>query len=491
MNAPVEGYLALVSFVLLSLLAFSAYRKGNTKIALGAILVLGLILRIFIASDGYLHEWDERYHALVAKNMMENPFKPMLYTDPVLDYDYRHWTANHVWVHKQPFPLWCMAISMATFGVDEFTLRLPSILISLLAVWATYLIGFHLFGRRVGVLAAFLHAIHGLTLELVGGRVATDHFDVFFQALIEFSVLAAVLHLKLKKVGYLLLMGLFCGLAILTKWLPALIVFPIYCLLYLHYEKRIDSTLFKNVILALLVTVLIAIPWQLWIHTQFPLEAAWESEYNYRHLGEALEGHERPVLIHFEDMRMIFGELVYLPLLFFLYKGVRRKNWKLLSLVVWVFVPYVFFTLVQTKMKAYTLFTSPSIFILTAFLVVFLLHKKVRMQGWRLYLGLITVALLVILPVRYSFERMKLFAPRHENSEEISLLQEELNRLPAEDSILIFGSRRPIELMFYANRNLMAYEDIPTDQEVTDLISRGWMVYYQDEEYGFRAARAN
>ncbi len=38
-----------------------------------------------------LHDWDERYHALVAKNMIEQPFKPMLYKNPVLPYDYKDW----------------------------------------------------------------------------------------------------------------------------------------------------------------------------------------------------------------------------------------------------------------------------------------------------------------------------------------------------------------------------------------------------------------
>jgi len=39
-------------------------------------------VRIFAAMlDPFLNTWDEQFHALVAKNMMANPFKPMLYAE--------------------------------------------------------------------------------------------------------------------------------------------------------------------------------------------------------------------------------------------------------------------------------------------------------------------------------------------------------------------------------------------------------------------------
>ncbi|MBP7399885.1 MAG: hypothetical protein KA954_09890, partial [Chitinophagales bacterium] len=64
----------------------------------------------------YLHDWDERFHALVAKNMMTHPFTPMLRANPVLPYDETSWTDGHIWLHKQPLFLWQMALSMKIFG---------------------------------------------------------------------------------------------------------------------------------------------------------------------------------------------------------------------------------------------------------------------------------------------------------------------------------------------------------------------------------------
>ncbi len=56
------------------------------------------MLRLFVLFDGFLHTWDERYHALVSKNMMHNPLLPALYRTPVLPYDFREWSSNHATV---------------------------------------------------------------------------------------------------------------------------------------------------------------------------------------------------------------------------------------------------------------------------------------------------------------------------------------------------------------------------------------------------------
>ena len=107
-----------------------AYRKSKFKWALILLITGGFLLRLFVATDDFLHPWDERYHALVAKNMISSPFVPKLYDNPVLSYDYTNWTGNHIWVHKQPFPLWLMAASMKVFGTNEVAIRIPSLLLS-------------------------------------------------------------------------------------------------------------------------------------------------------------------------------------------------------------------------------------------------------------------------------------------------------------------------------------------------------------------------
>jgi len=76
--------IALVSFCgLFYILAFFQIPSKRFNLALAIIMLCGLALRIYMALDFQLYEWDESYHALVAKNMMDNPLHPNLYANPL------------------------------------------------------------------------------------------------------------------------------------------------------------------------------------------------------------------------------------------------------------------------------------------------------------------------------------------------------------------------------------------------------------------------
>jgi len=118
--------------ILILLSIYVHFVKEKPRQALAILILTGFVLRVFIALlDPYLQDWDERFHALVAKNMMDNPFKPMLRAESIIPYNIEDWCCNHIWVHKQPLFLWFMALSMKIFGVSVlhllFFLRFPII----------------------------------------------------------------------------------------------------------------------------------------------------------------------------------------------------------------------------------------------------------------------------------------------------------------------------------------------------------------------------
>ena len=80
-----------------------------------SILFLGLTaISVFSFSallDPFLNIWDERFHALVAKNLMNHPLMPTLYDNPVVNMAYDRWDRYHIWLHKQPLFLWQIALS--------------------------------------------------------------------------------------------------------------------------------------------------------------------------------------------------------------------------------------------------------------------------------------------------------------------------------------------------------------------------------------------
>ncbi len=455
--------------------SWRAQAKGNHKLALSLLVLCGAALRVYTASDLYLHAWDERYHALVAKNLIGHPWVPTLYDKPVLAYDFKNWTANQVWLHKQPFPLWAMACSLWLFGINEIALRLPSVLLSSLGIWLTFSIAKALFNRPVGYLSAFFFSINGLIIELTGGRVATDHIDVFFLVLIELAIWSSLLFAKRKKVLYNLLAGAFVGAAVLTKWLPALIVLPIWLLMVLetgHFTKR--QVLAHFLVLAA-TCIAVFLPWQLYIHSVFPAEARWEASFNLKHYTEALDGQGGRVLYFLEQIRINYGELVYLPLGWFTWRTLKRRSYGHWAVLLWFWVPFVFFSFAKTKMQGYILFTCPALFMMTADFFCFLQERMKQAQyKWPYQVALV---LLIALPARYMIERLKPFSTAERNPQWVIDLRQ-LNSEGMEDGVL-FNYDRPIEAMFYTP--LTVYAELPARDELEKLVAAGHRVFVQDD----------
>lgn len=474
MENRIYGILTICVAVLLYGLAYQKYRKQKFELCLFLIILGGLILRVFTSFDFYLHEWDERYHALVAKNLIENPFKPMLYTNPILEYDYRNWASNHIWVHKQPIPLYSMALSMSIFGVNTIALRIPSIILSTTAIFATSRIGEILIDKKTGLLASFLFSINGLIIESTGGRVATDHIDVFFYSLITIAIYFLLKSVDQKSLMSILIGAILTGFAILSKWLPALIVLPIW--LTYSYQKQCLKSILKNILVFVPLVVAVVIPWQLYIMDQFPIEAAWEYEYNKKHIFEAFGPHEKPFYFHLNRMRVIFGELVYIPLIWLLftaYSDFTQGKYAKLILVIWILIPYTFFSLVVTKMQGYILFCSSAIFIMIAMFFFELELYKTKFKNIRI----ITLILLLALPIRYSIERIKPFSLRDRNPNWISEMKSLNNN---ENKSVVFNCRYPIETMFHTE--IIAYESIPNLKNLKELEREGYKIYIDNHK---------
>ncbi len=470
MENRIYGIVTITIAVLLYLLAYKSYKKENYQICLSYIILAGLLLRIFASMDFYLHDWDERFHALVAKNLLQNPFKPMLYANPLLEYDYKNWAGNHIWLHKQPFPLYSMALSMLAFGKNALALRIPSILLSTISVLATFKIGKILASTKVGLLAAFLFSMNGLIIESTAGRVATDHIDVFFYSLVTIAVYFLLRSVERSSTKSLIIGAIITGFAILSKWLPALIVLPIW-LIY-AYQKHDLKYILKNLTLFLLIVLAIVMPWQLYILKTFPLEAAWEYEYNKKHVFEGLGPHGKPFYYHFGRMRIIFGELVYLPLIWLMataYKEILNKNYSKSIIAIWILIPYLFFSYVTTKMPGYILFCSSAIFIMTSMFFFELKNYKSKYEK----IKVLFLIMLVAFPIRYSIERIKPFSIRDRSPAWIN----DMKQIDSNNSNLavVFNCKYPIKTMFHTD--LVAYETIPKIEKLRSIKSQGYEIY--------------
>ena len=379
-----------------------------------------------------------------------------------------------------------MAASMFMFGINEFALRLPSIILTTLGIWLTFLIAVYFFNKKVAYLAAFFYSINGLIIALASGRGATDHIDVFFLFFIELAVLFIVLFVQKQKTIYNILAGISIGAAILSKWLPALIILPIWLLIVIDSKKfRTKSIVFQFIILVT-VCVLVFLPWQIYIYGAYPMEANWEAGYNLKHIMQALDGHGEPFYYYIIRIGMNYGELIYLPMFWFLLKTLKNiqpnadqpaadKNYKSVALCLWFFIPLLFFSFAQTKMQAYLLFTSPALFMMISEFWFMLANYKTKHKPKWLY-NLILI-LLIAAPVRYTIERTTPFITKNRNPQWVADLKK-LNDKKINNGVL-FNYDKPIEAMFYTN--LTSYSNIPDKKVINDLIGKNYRIIINDK----------
>ncbi len=477
MTNQVLGILTIVSCCVGFFFSWKYQRKDNYRVAVILLILCGLILRIYSASDFYLHDWDERYHALVAKNFLKHFLVPTLYDQPLLKYDYKEWAYTHIWLHKQPLPLWSIAISLWVFGVNEIAVRIPSILLTTAGIGLTYSIAKYLFNKNIAYLAAFFYCINGLIVEMTGGRVATDHIDIFFLFFVELAVYFTIQYVNKQKIIFNVLVGFSIGAAILSKWLPALIVLPIWLLIVIDSKQFTSKTIITQLILVVGVLVVVFLPWQVYTFYQFPLEAKWEASFNLKHITEVLQYQGGPFYYYLTMIRINYGELIYIPIVWFLWKLMKNlfdlKRW---AIAIWYIVPIAFFSIAQTKMQAYILFVSPALFMVSsAFYYSIVSYKYQFKQKWVLN---ILLFLFIALPIRYLIERLKPFEKRDTNPQWAMDLKK-LNQKNYQNAVL-FNYNKPIDAMFYTN--LTAYEMLPDEETIKGLIRNGNSVIINDNK---------
>ena len=120
-------------FIAISIVHFEIY-DNNKSLFLLLTGALGIKLFMILLTP-YLMLWDESFHGLVAKHLADNPLKPLLYKDPFFEHDYKNWWDSSIWLHKQPWFLWQIALSIKIFGNSYFAVRFPSLVYAVAGVF--------------------------------------------------------------------------------------------------------------------------------------------------------------------------------------------------------------------------------------------------------------------------------------------------------------------------------------------------------------------
>lgn len=433
----------------------------------------------------YFYTWDEQFHALVGKNLTENPFVPKLFRNEPLDLNPENWVNAKIWLHKQPLFTWQMAMSIKIFGNNVFAVRLPSVLFHGLLVAAIFRMGTLILNRKTGFLAALITMHSSFLLGLSSGRIGTDHNDFIFLCYITFSFWAWFEFQNCQKQKWLIWIGVFTGCAILTKWLVGLLVFGAWGFVLLQQPKQED--IWQKIIYfvkALGITCLIFVPWQIYTFIVFPAEAANEMAYNSKHISDVIEKHEGSAWFHYEQIQIVYfhqTEFFILLLMGIISLFLAKISTKIIVFMLsGLVVVYGFFTYVPTKMPAFTIPVFSFVALVIAFgLTHFSSFIKVK------WLRRFTLALFSLMVLNWFFKpgpTLSAYGFKNDTVEQLG----RISRIDAQNFIVKNGRNNPKRIVFGINdfecaniswmffNNEIAYPFIPTKEETTRLQKLGF-----------------
>lgn len=466
--SPLQIANLIVSVALLAAVFYFFHKRKSEPAVYLLLFLFSLSLNIFsITLDPFVNTWDERYHMLVAKNTLAAPLFPKLYNEKVVDIGYNYWNYSYVWLHKQPFFTWLMAFSHGIFGGSEWCYRVPSALFIAFLTPVYYRTGSLLFNRETGLIAAALAASAYFMHSMLCGMQGMDHNDIAFYSLISCSIWAFAEWTGKPSFKWSIAIGIFAGLAVLTKWLAGLWVFGGF-FFYMLLTKQLKNY-WRYFATALVTGIAIFIPWQIYAKSRWPEELRREMRENFIHFTQVLDGHGGGVFFYFDSWSAMYGSLASLIiaaalLLFF----IRLKNKPLsLSFLLMLAALYAIFTIAKTKMQT---FVYPGSFLIYLSLGVLFAEAAARM-GF-LKKPLVFYALVLALAIM-NF-RLREVEKIHALSlpARVTLLQNKKvfqkmkQDLPA-NSVLFNTSFFTPDAMFYTG--FIAYEHIPGESQIDEV----------------------
>jgi 4-amino-4-deoxy-L-arabinose transferase len=321
-----------------------------------------------------------------------------------------NWVSPHFmdvrYFEKPVAGYWMIAIGQALFGQNLFGVRFASALSTALSVLLCYLIARRMWNEpRKSFACALLY----MSLTVIAAQAGYANLDPQFTFWVNLSLVALWFAVDSTGRGQRLtawaVLGLACGMGFMTKgflaWLlPVLIALP-----WMLWQKRWRELLVYGPV-AIVVAVAVSLPWVLAVHAQEP--DYWRFFFWHEHIrrfaGEDAQ-HDAPWWYY---LPLLVG--FSLPWVALLPPALKqawqtRRQSNIAFLLLWLWMPLIFFSLSKGKLPAYIL---PCLLPL-ALLLGHTLADRLKLEQGRilgingilnLALGLITLLALVYLQLK-------------------------------------------------------------------------------------------
>ncbi|NWA65237.1 lipid IV(A) 4-amino-4-deoxy-L-arabinosyltransferase [Pseudomonas reactans] len=298
-----------------------------------------------------------------------------------------NWVAPHFmgirYFEKPAGGYWLIALGQAVFGQNLFGVRIASALTSGLSVLLAYLIARRLWNDpRKSFACALLY----LSFGLVAGQAGYSNLDPQFTLWVNLSLVALWFALDSHTVRGRLwawaVVGLACALGFLTKGFLALALPVLIAVPYMLWQRRLGELL-RYGPLAMLVCLLVCLPWALAIHLQEP--DFWRFFFWNEHIRRFSADNAQHVRPWWFFLPII--AVACLPWAGLL-PSTLRKTWQekrqpaIAFLALWLLLPLGFFSLSNGKLPTYIMPCLLPLALLMGHTLVGLINQhKARMIG--------------------------------------------------------------------------------------------------------------
>ncbi len=322
--------------------------KANLNTYRLLIIITGAFFFFPFLGSTPLFDWDEINFAESAREMIVSG-----------DYGRVQINFQPFW-EKPPLFFWMQVLSMKIFGINEYAARFPNAVCGIITLLLLFEFGRKLRDEKFGLMWALTYLGSFLPHIYFKSGIIDPFFNLFIFCAIYFMAKSAHLYNKSNAAKYVLMAGIFSGLAILTKGPVAVLLIGLTFLIVwanMRFKKIVS---FKHLLLYGFSTLLISLAWfgyELikngpWFINEF-------IEYQIRLAKGTEAGHNQPFYYHFI---VVFAGCFPMAQLSLQNLFTRNKTvFYISSFEVWMkclfWVVLIVFSLVKTKIIHYSSLT--------------------------------------------------------------------------------------------------------------------------------------
>jgi 4-amino-4-deoxy-L-arabinose transferase-like glycosyltransferase len=291
--------------------------------------------------------------------------------------------------HKTPGIYWIIALSYKLFGISEFSVRLPSMVLGVITILILYEIGKIILDKKIAWLAAAIFSVEFLWLQYC--RLGTPDVSMIFLVLLGILLLLKA-ELNTEQYYYntlCFLSGLCFGLGLLVR--SFMIFLPIVALLPFLMSVKRRHYLLIGFIIGLIPTCI----W-LWLNYSYYGDGSVLQPLNFVFEVGSRQRHGNGFIFYFWNIPLKCFPWFFFAL-FGLFIIIRRPQSQYKSLLVWF--PIILFTelsLISTRLSHYSLCLFPFIALLAAVGLDALSQMRIIKRNLSYGFGIIGITILFV-----------------------------------------------------------------------------------------------